>query len=383
MSSLRVEKIDCISRLEALAPEWAELERRIRPRTPFTSPLWNLLWWKHFRARGALVRDELFAHAVRSPDGELLAVAPLMVTHRPAVGPIRLRQLQFFGADANLTEVRGLVSSRIDQDEMIATLVRHLGQRARHWDWLEWSGIDGGSSASGNDPEARAQEGIPLYYLSLPGRWEQFKSSLPRNTKEALRKCYNSLRRAGHGWTFEVVQEPGEVPAALSTFFRLHRARAVAPGMVAHPDVFSTWTARRFFTDYVTEMAALGKLSIFQVRVDGQTVATRVGFLLGDELYLYYSGYDTRWSRFSVMTTVVAEAIRWAIEKGLRVVNLSTGQDVGKLRWRPAVTMFGQVVIPAPSVRGVLALGAYDWVSRGIRSSSLRAGLLTLLGRSR
>jgi hypothetical protein len=37
------------------------------------------------------------------------------------------------------------------------------------------------------------------------------------------------------------------------------------------------------------------------------------------------------------MTTVVVEALRWAIQRGFRRVHLSTGRDVSKLRWGPSV----------------------------------------------
>jgi hypothetical protein len=32
-----------------LAPEWLALSVRTSPRTPFTTPAWNALWWRHLR----------------------------------------------------------------------------------------------------------------------------------------------------------------------------------------------------------------------------------------------------------------------------------------------------------------------------------------------
>ena len=61
-------------------------------------------------------------------------------------------------------------------------------------------------------------------------------------------------------------------------------------------------------------------------------MATRIGFVVEDSLYLYYSGYDPEFSRFSIMTTVVAEAIQYAISERFRTVNLSTGKDLSKRR---------------------------------------------------
>jgi len=41
--------------------------------------------------------------------------------------------------------------------------------------------------------------------------------------------------------------------------------------------------------------------------------------------------------KYSVMTTTVAEAIKYAIANGLNTVNLSPGADVSKTRWGPRV----------------------------------------------
>ena len=54
-----------------------------------------------------LFHDEFFCHVVRSDAGHLVAIAPLMRTSVPGIGPPVLRMLQFFGADPALTEIRG------------------------------------------------------------------------------------------------------------------------------------------------------------------------------------------------------------------------------------------------------------------------------------
>jgi hypothetical protein len=42
-------------------------------------------------------------------------------------------------------------------------------------------------------------------------------------------------------------------------------------------------------------------------------MATRIGFVLGKTLYLYYSGYDVKMRKYSIMTTTVCETIKYAI----------------------------------------------------------------------
>jgi CelD/BcsL family acetyltransferase involved in cellulose biosynthesis len=114
--------------------------------------------------------------------------------------------------------------------------------------------------------------------------------------------------------------------------------------------------------------ARRGIARVFQLEIGGEVVAMRLGFRFGDSLYLYYSGFDPAWSRYSVMTTVVAETIRHALEHGVAIVNLSTGADESKMRWRPEEVAYADAVIVAPGLRARIAhrsfMAAKAWAER-------------------
>jgi CelD/BcsL family acetyltransferase involved in cellulose biosynthesis len=218
---------------------------------------------------------------------------------------------------------------------------------------------------------------VPHYYLPLPNEWEAFKSSLSRNMKEALRKCYNSLKRAGHEFTFQVVSQPDHVPVALETFFDLHAERSVAPNLPCHPNVFARPIAREFLREYCQRMAERDQLRIFQLVVGNEVIATRVGFVLGRDLYLYYSGYRSAWAQHSVMTTLVAEAIQWAIGHGMAGLDLSTGRDLSKLRWKPTEIVACEGVQSTPRKLRQLAAGAYRQMAVHANGNSMLGRLLS------
>lgn len=383
---LHVERTAGHGAIEKLGPEWERLEQNLRPRTPFTSPLWNALWWKHFCADTMWVRDELFIHTVKNEFDTLVAVAPMMLTMRPAFGPLRVRALQLLGADENVTELRSVISRPEDLPEVLATLSDYFLATANRWDWLQWGGIP----ADGPSRELLGRAGkiqwgreIPNYYVPLTGTWEAFKSHLSRNMKEALRKCYNSLKRAGHQYVFRVVTEPGEARAAIETFFALHEERARAADLPFHANVFARQTARNFLLEYAQQMAERGALRVFQLEIGGEIVATRVGFVLGNDLYLYYSGYRPSWAQHSVMTTVVAEAIQWAFSQGLAGVDLSTGRDPSKLRWKPTEFVALEGVQSSPRRLRQLAAGAYRHVAGHATPDSMLGKLLSSARRAK
>lgn len=380
-----IEVVDTISRLAALTPEWERLAAQAPVKLPFSTPRWALTWWEHFREETLSVRDLLFARAIRSRTGELVAVAPLMLTVRPGRGPLGLRYLQFFGADPNITEVRGLVVHPDHERAVYRALLSHLHAWQADWDWLQWAGFrDGGGGPDEIEAYGPVEWGrtVTDYFLDLESSWEELRAGLKPNIKESLRKCYQSLSRENLSYELEVVRGGPELDAALSDLFRLHALRAQRTDTIAHKDVFAFPAAQRFLRDLCGRMAATGELHLFRLRVQGRVVASRVGFAQGDSLFLYYSGYDPEMSKYSVMTTTVAEAIKYAIVQGFKRVNLSTGNDVSKTRWGPKEIVFHECVQRAPSLRGRFSYDAYQALLRARESPRLQKAF-ALLARQR
>jgi CelD/BcsL family acetyltransferase involved in cellulose biosynthesis len=284
--------------------------------------------------------------------------------------------LQFFGADPNITEVRGVLSSADRQAEAHRTLLEYLREISGEWDTLTLSGVpkEGGMSelVTGLYPNVEWTKETPDFVLTMAPTWDEFKGKLSRNIKESLRKCYNSLKRDGHEFSLEVTTARSEVAAALDRFFYLHQARADLSGTITHRNVFDASMARRFLVDACERFADRGALRIFSLKIGDKTAAMRIGFVLGDSLYLYYSGYDPDFAKYSVMTTAVAEAIKYAIEHRFVTVNLSTGNDVSKTRWSPDEFVFRQASIVSPSRRGELTHELYLRARKAVENAPLR-----------
>ncbi len=160
------------------------------------------------------------------------------------------------------------------------------------------------------------------------------------------------------------MQAPEEVPAALATFFRLHAMRSLATNTVPHGNVFRRRTTGRFSPSTRWSCAHRGELRIFQLLIAGAVVATRVAFQSNDQIYLYFSGYDLKWSKYSVMTTLVVEAIKWSIGRRLTLVHLSPGADVSKLRWGPTATRYVAATQVAHRWSARLSFDTYQRVGR-------------------
>ncbi|HYQ03521.1 MAG TPA: GNAT family N-acetyltransferase [Polyangiaceae bacterium] len=376
---MMIERIESLVQLDTLEDEWRELETRM-VRLPFVSFDWVQAWWRHLHADSVGVKDELYVRAFRGSRAELRGVVPLMRTRRPGFGPLRLRQLQPFGADPNITEIRGIASAPEDAGDILRALLDHLRSCASEWDFVELTGVPAVHSELVNATgfgAARWVRDVPNYYLPLPATWDEFKSKLSRNIKESLRKCYNAPKRDGLAIKLEVVQSRADARAAVNEFFRLHQARSKLEDTIRHVDVFGAEESRAFLLDVCDRFAARGSLFIFQLKIADAVVATRIGFRCQDTLYLYYSGYDPQYARYSIMTTTVAEAIQFAIAHGFKTVNLSTGNDVSKLRWGPEEAVYRDALLIAPSLRGAIAHESYALVRRQLDGGPLSQARLT------
>ncbi len=364
-----VERIESVESLLGLETEWRQIESASN--VPFTRWDWAVAWWAQLRESKLGVKDSLYARAIRTNGGQLVAVAPMLLSRRPSVGPLCLRQLQFFGADPNITELRGLLALPEWRSEAYRALLADARQHADEWDSLLLTGIpeDLELSELNHFPGLEWRGQTSSHELLLSATWQEFRATRGRNMKESLRKCYNSLEREGRKFRLEVAEQPREVDAALAHFFKFHAARATVAHGVHHNDVFNSVEARLFLADVCRRFAERGTLRIFQLRVDERIVAVRIAFVVSDTLYLYYSGFDPEFGKYSVMTTTVAEAIKYAISTGIKRVHLSTGSDVSKTRWDPVTVVVRNALLISPSKRAEVANHIYRGAISAIEKS--------------
>ena len=375
------------SALLALEPEWRDLESGM-VQVPFVSFDWVIPWWRHFGKTGPFIKDQLCVFTVRSMDGALVGIAPLMVTNSPGRGPIRYRQLRLFGTDSNVTELRTIAAARENVGMIYDQLLSQLDRCPWKWNAINLTGVPAADTALESHIDRAFQTkhwaaDTVNSILELKPSWEEFKAGLPRNIKESIRKCYNAPKRDSLSFEFRVVSEPADAEQAVHDFFALHRARSLMSASVMHENYFSTTERQRFLLDVCERFAQRGALRIFQLLDKDTNIATRIAFALGDSLYLYYSGYAPRYAKYSVSTTVLTEATKYAISNGFRTVNLSCGSDVSKRRWRPTEVSYRNVDLLGRSKVDVLTHRFYRSIVSGLQRTGAHAMVSRALSRGK
>jgi len=363
-TTVTVETVTTVDGIAALRPCYERLQRVTGNTLPFALHEWHLAWCHHFLNHTARIHDEPLFYVLHDSAGACVAIVPLIITRR-LVGPLKILSINLLGADPNITEIRAPL---IDPDYVYLTAraVRDHLAKVGDWDWIYWSGIsDEFGKALAADGSLLWQPALPDYVLDMAPTWEEFRGRLKRNIRESLRHCYNSLKRDHHSFELQVIETLPELRRGLDRFIELHFLRARLQNAPKHPNRFDSQVSRDFLYEVCERLAERGAVRVFQLKVGSQTVATRIGFVAGDSLYLYYSGFDPAWSRYGVMTTTVAEVIKYAIAQGLKTVNLSPVKEISKTRWSPRQVDYQSAYQQGRRLRSRLARRAYMQAKSG------------------
>lgn len=383
LPGVTVEIAASVAALEALQADYEHLQQVTGNTLPFPLHEWHVAWCRHFLDIHKRVDTQMMIHVVRDGDGSCVAIVPLLRTRR-GLGPVKITSIDLLGTDPGVTEIRTPLIVSGYERRVAAVLESSIrAQGPPHW--VLWHGITPELAAALADRgPLRWQPPLMDYVLDLPPTWEELRARLKRNIRESIRHGYNSLKRHGYAAQLRIASEPAQIRAALEPgFFRLHALRAARSDTIRHRDVFASAAARSFLLEVTEQLGRRGLVRVFELAIQGEVVATRIGFVVGRSLYLYYSGYDPQWSKYSVMTTTMVEAIKHAIASGLTSVNLSPGTDVSKTRWAPRALLFQRAAQVFPSVIGELAWETYRR-ARANDEAGLRAshGLAALIKRA-
>jgi CelD/BcsL family acetyltransferase involved in cellulose biosynthesis len=381
--ALLVEVVHDAAGLEALRPAWDALHAAVgadagEAFNPFMSWAWMWHWWQSRAhvSRFAQPRYQLHVVVLRDRAGIVRAIVPF-VRARWGVGRLSVRALRLFGFGPTTSDLRSPLVCPTWETAAADLLVELLNPRVgRRHDLTILDGIP----ETGQLPQRLAGwasvegwswgKAVPSHVLPLPETWEAFRGGFKGHLKKSVRHGYNSLQRDGHAWTFEVVDDPAAIPGALDDLFRLHAARAAKDLKPRHVDYYARPADRAALRSVATTMAASGSIALCRLRVNGSVVAARMVFRGRGAVYLHDAGADPAWARYAVATTLTSECLRWAIEHGVTVAHLGTGDDPSKARWQGHQRSLRQLHVVAPTFAG-RALAAARRLPRTARDLSM------------
>lgn len=290
---------------------WEELAARSR--NVFATWEWAQVWWRHFGGDG----ESAFAEC-RREDGTPFAILPLQATRR---GPVRLLRLLGHGPG----DVLGPVCDPADAPLAGLALKQALGQMPGRRRLLLAERLPGGPLADSFGGHLLLREANPS--LASEGRsWDEYLAGRSRNLREKVRRGGRKLERA-HEVDYRLCEDPRNLTAAMDNLLRLHRRRWGEGTAFAEPHVFA------FHRELAEEMLQRGRLRLWSLTLDGETVAAWYGFRFEGIESFYQSGRDPSYDKLSVGFLLLARTLEAAFEDGLERYDFLRGNEPYKDRF--------------------------------------------------
>lgn len=346
---------------------WNTLFEKLPDATPFQSLCWNEIWWSIFGQSSHLTVKRAII-LVLSLNDEIIAFFPMFRATLSALGVPLLRHIKPMGNDPNLTELKTGIVSEGHEKEAYATLIDYFRRVDRQWEFATLPAIPA-ETASAGMAQAFEHPTLPViegFIIPLTANWDAFRGGLKRNVKEAIRKCQNSLKRDGVEPVFACLSDAAAIRDMLPEFYRLHGMRAKEQNGVHHPDYFRLQEARQLIDLLASDPVKSG-IRLFILKDGARVIAARLAFETPGGTYLYYSGYDLEYGKYSIMTRLVVEVLKRSIDRGQHYVHLSFGRDGSKTRWSPREVAYKLYLITHDSPGGRLLAALYTAFSKAGR----------------
>ncbi len=370
MNELKVRRVSTFESFQALETEWDRLGTEARLDSIFLTHSWLCEWWRVYGANKTLCVLQ-----VDAPTGTV-ALAPFAIT-RDRNG---IRRLVFMGSGHILPGHLDILALP-DYRRQVASAVWYFFWKHRHaWDLVDLTDLASDSPLriviEQAAPQARVRVAVRMSSLSpyavLPDSFEAYVSSLGAATRKRLHYNRHRLLRAMPDVQFCRVRTVSELDSAFKALVRLHQARWTARG---EPGSFARPGFKAFHTAAARAGLANGSLRMYYLRFANEIAAVLYCYRAGSRVCYYTSGFDERWTKYSVGAVLLAYVLEQSIAEGAREFDFLQGVEDYKRHWATGARENCRVLIGAPHLRGKLA-----W-TREQSTSALRAWAKHILPR--
>lgn len=312
---VKLEIIDNISDLYALKDKWNQLLEGNSGFTVFQTWLWHVLWWKHFGAH-----NRLYVITISEYNGNLIGIAPFYLYKDEM-----LRSTLAFIGGEDVTDYKDfIVASGCDQTFFTA-LSSYLKEHNNEWDQLYLSHmpdtyhfLDTISQFFHNWRIDRVQSEVcPV--IELPGSWNAYLKNLGKKTRHELKRKINKLEREVR-WTM-VITEHHDLEKAVSSFVRVHKLSRIDKSL------FMDNKKAGFFLDIAKAFSDYNMFELPALYINGAVAASLFCFIHGKTVYIYNSGYDPAYSKWSPGIVLISLYIQKCIEEGKTSLDFLRGNE--------------------------------------------------------
>ena len=307
-----------------LKKEWKDLLTRSVTHTIFQTWEWNQLWWKHFGPP-----DRLFLLTLRNSKDKLVGLAPLFCH----LEMNNQKRIQFIGG-TEISDYLDFIVEVGNEHSFYATVISFLKSHPDLWDAIDLHCIPAGSPTitvfRGFGQERGLRENLSMEEVcpraTLSSSWDQFLAAMKKKDRHEIRRKINRIQRQAENVRYTIANS-ATLSEDIECFLQLH-AKSNDPKMA-----FMNHNMKHFFLEMARIFMQKEWLELLFLEANGVKLAALLNFKYRDTVYVYNSGYDPKFGRWSPGWVLISHSIQDAIEGGIKIYDFLRGNESYKYRF--------------------------------------------------
>ncbi|MCG8381174.1 MAG: GNAT family N-acetyltransferase [Gammaproteobacteria bacterium] len=308
----------------ALKPQWKALIDKVPSASVFLSWEWQYLWWQHYQGNSSLFL------LVCKENEQLRGIAPFYIDYRKPLHLFSQRVVRFIGTGGDTSpDYLDVISPSEYSAECCASILTFLFDHASEWDSLAFNDMENNSlflnkilSKIALQPSLRIQrKDSNIYYNKLPSTWDEYRASLSKNRRGQINHRRNALKKAGE-LEFGYCHNSDEFDTAFEQLIALHTARWRQKN---HNHSFQSKQYIHFHRAVIQQLSDINAVQLTYLKLNDQYIAVQYWYLWNESMYFFQSGFSPLYQRFSPGLVLMAYSIEFAIEKGMREIDMLKG----------------------------------------------------------
>ena len=328
-NALELEVIRTIEEFDALADEWNGLLEKSASHVPFLRHEYQAAWWRTLGG-GEWPAGDLCIIAARRPDGILFGIAPLFFAQNRE----GQNALMLIGS-VEISDYLDVIARPEDLPLFLEALLDYLsGPLFPPWEALDWYNLledsptlPAFSAAARRCGWKYSQERLQhCPYIPLPGDWETYLSGIDKKQRHEVRR---KMRRADSSEVpvrWYIVQDEAGLDAEIEAFFQLMAQDAAK-------QAFLTDAMRTQMRASIKAAFQSGWLQLAFLEVGGEKAAGYLNFDYSNQIWVYNSGIDPRFSALSPGWVLLGQLLQWANDNQRAAFDFLRGSEDYKYRF--------------------------------------------------
>ena len=322
---LEVIRITSKKDFHDLKEKWSDLLSASRADNFFLTWDWMFHWWEVYREG-----KELFLLVLKDQEGNMRGLAPLYL-RTAKIKHLNFRELLFIGSgESPYPDYLDIIAEKGWEKRIARAIAEYIITYTLRWHFFNVVNINIDNTCLNILLEELNQKSSYIintietekaYLIELPSSWEQYLSSLSRNSRSNIKKRRNRLQRkmdVGFYW----VNNPEDTETALEIMAGMHQERMEEKNLQGK---FTDPRYMKFHLKIASATAELGKLNLCFLLLNGKKVAVRYGFVYKDTVYDYQCGYDPVYGKYEVGNVLLSYIIEAAIKKKVQKFDFLSG----------------------------------------------------------